>query len=412
MKSPQSTPAATVDAGRVRQVLRQGRRGLVAEVTAALAREIEMYGTFPEEVLAGDIAATVRNNIDLFLAALSADELPSAEAYSAVRVSAARRAEERVPLELVIRAYPIAARVIVERIGDEAGAEDALLPAGLVCRILDYLRDATTAAVGGYLEELQLIQGAGQSAREQLLDALRSGTYRAESFDHAAFDMPAAFTVLALRIDDHPDELLADVDARMAARRKLRRVRTALQRAAGDEHLASLMPGGGLVLLPAASADAGHRSSDETAALVRSLTEAAQAPVTAAVRGATPGEVPAAITIAIDVLDVVRITGRPPGVYGLADVSYEYQATRPGPARDALAAQLAAVDTEPDLVATLRTFLTTGGNRLRTARLLGIHHNTVDNRMRKLARLTHLDPVHPDDATRLRMALLAHDAQA
>ncbi|WP_332642667.1 helix-turn-helix domain-containing protein [Aeromicrobium sp.] len=46
------------------------------------------------------------------------------------------------------------------------------------------------------------------------------------------------------------------------------------------------------------------------------------------------------------------------------------------------------------------------------AHLVSAHPNTVDNRMRKPAGLTGYDPTRPDDATRLRMALLARDAEA
>ncbi|MFC8529301.1 PucR family transcriptional regulator [Nocardia sp. NPDC057227] len=87
------------------------------------------------------------------------------------------------------------------------------------------------------------------------------------------------------------------------------------------------------------------------------------------------------------------------------------QLTRPGPARAHLAAMLDPLDAHPELLQTLRVHFRNESNRKRTARELYVHPNTVDYRLRRIARLTGHDPVTGGGAWRLRSALTARDAE-
>ncbi|WP_327639809.1 helix-turn-helix domain-containing protein [Kribbella sp. NBC_00482] len=116
------------------------------------------------------------------------------------------------------------------------------------------------------------------------------------------------------------------------------------------------------------------------------------------------------MALARDLLDVVRIHGRPPGVYELDDLLLEYQLSRPGPARDRLASMLTPVADRDDLMATLRCYLGNARNRRQTAADLHVHANTVDYRLRQVGRLTGLDPVRDDQLPRIVAALVAFDA--
>jgi hypothetical protein len=58
-----------------------------------------------------------------------------------------------------------------------------------------------------------------------------------------------------------------------------------------------------------------------------------------------------------------------------------------------------------DLVTTLAAFLEGGGSIEATARQLYVHTNTVRYRLRRIAEVTGLDPVHPADAFALQVAI-------
>ncbi len=385
-------------ASQLERILRRDRERAVRAAVAAFTRELDRYGTFPREVLDGDISRIVRQNIELFFTALATGRLPAPDELDVVSASAAARAEERVPLHLVVGAYLIGARATLETVyADESLG--GVMPAPTVAFVLDYLTVATSAAIGGYLEESRVIAQAAQSVRERLLDSLLSGGPLTDSF---GYDLPDRFLVLAVMVGPSSDERRRDVDRAMAAHRKLRRLRAALDELCGDRHLTAIGADGGLILIPVNGPDA--------TALVNALAEAADAEILAGTAAEVPTRVADAARLATEVLEVVRILRRPPGVYAVDDVVVEYQISRPGPACDALAARLAPLEGNADLLDTLRSFLDTGGNRRRAARALGVHANTVDNRMRRVAELTDTDLANPDDRTRLHTAIVARDA--
>ncbi|MFC7618617.1 helix-turn-helix domain-containing protein [Actinokineospora soli] len=90
-------------------------------------------------------------------------------------------------------------------------------------------------------------------------------------------------------------------------------------------------------------------------------------------------------------------------MYRLRDVLLDYQLTRDTPATRELAALLAPLDDE--LIHTLRVHLSTELTRRRTAALLHVHPNTVDNRLRRVAALTGLDPSTPSHLALITAAL-------
>src|SRR3954470_1769618 len=82
-----------------RDVPRLARRMIVTFV-----EEIPLYGLLPREQLEGEILAITEANLRLFFTALREGRQLTVEELSEVRTSAARRAEERVPLDAVLSA--------------------------------------------------------------------------------------------------------------------------------------------------------------------------------------------------------------------------------------------------------------------------------------------------------------------
>ncbi|MGW0736488.1 PucR family transcriptional regulator [Streptomyces sp. NPDC002851] len=203
--------------------------------------------------------------------------------------------------------------------------------------------------------------------------------------------------------DDKSEKEPANGAGPVALRRRLRRVQTALDRAFGTE--------GALLLL---DADRGRAvvpgAGEPPEGLGRALARACGRSVRiAAVPATGPGDLPGAARTAGEILRVARACGRPPGVHVLDDVLLEYHLTRPGESGRRIAALLDPVADRPELIETLRTHLALRQERRATAAALGLHPNTVDNRLSRTAEQTGLDVTDPRGAALALAALLLRE---
>ncbi|MCD0451571.1 helix-turn-helix domain-containing protein [Actinocorallia sp. API 0066] len=375
--------------------------GLADTVTRRLVAELAEYRRLPAEEMAGEVRAVIERTTRAFARVLDTGEPFPLEHRAVLRASAARRAEEGIPIEAVVNAYHLGAQACVEMLGPGLAPEELAVAYGF---LLDTLRVSVTEVTAGYLEERQALIGERGDARQRLLSALLDGADAHTAASLSGADLPPAYLVLALSLGAHADERRADVDGSVAARRKIRRARAELERRLGEQVLVRLHADRGLVLLPRATAelDAGWAT-----ALVEALSGTAGAPVVAGAVQAAPEGVPEAARLAAELRDVALAFDRPPGAYTLDDLLIEYQLTRPGPARDRLAALLAPIADKPELLDTLGLYLRTDLNRRKVAARYRIHPNTVDYRIRRVAVLTGLDPTRHRDRITLTAALAA-----
>lgn len=122
-----------------------------------------------------------------------------------------------------------------------------------------------------------------------------------------------------------------------------------------------------------------------------------------------PERVGSVAATATEVLRLVCAIGKPPGVYTLDDVLLEYHLTRQDESAQPLGALLDPLTDRPDLLRTVRVFLEEQYDRRRTARRLGLHPNTVDNRLDRVTELTGLNPATPRGVALLMTALALRD---
>ncbi|MBW1604476.1 helix-turn-helix domain-containing protein [Streptomyces sp. JJ66] len=385
---------------------------LAVRVVDQLAEQLPAYAALPREQLRSDIVRVAYQSIRSFVAVLESGQLPDAGQLAAIEESAARRAEEGLRLGAVVSAYHLGAQVCVDEVTPLAAPAD--LPAVLTLNqlMLRYLQRVTAAGVDGYFQERQAAFGEEHSARQALLDALLDGRGVRDAAGRAGLRLPRGYLVLSLAVAPHPDELAPGVDSAVAARRKLRRLRVELERHVRGVVLSALTTDGGPALLPTESAPGEVRPAtwEWLAGVLSHLTRVTGAQVTAGVAATAPEGVPDAVRLADEVRAVATGAGRPPGLYRLADVLLEYQLTRPGPARDELAALLAPLAARPELLATLRAYLAHGMDRRGTARALSVHPNTLDYRLRRVTAFTGLDATRAADLARVHAALTAWDA--
>ncbi|TDZ99393.1 carbohydrate diacid transcriptional activator CdaR [Mycobacteroides salmoniphilum] len=358
------------------------------------AKELTYYAKLPRAVIEGEITDLVARNYQNFTHVLLESRAPTGAELSLSLAGASRRAREGVPLPEVLAAYNLAARVGLQTLRDMATPQeiDQVLNASLQAqRYLQVLLSSVTAA---YLNEQKALSNPAIEGRHALFEALTSGNPWRAALERTGMNISPAYTVLDLHTS-------VAASGMAAAQIRTRQIQNALNSHAQEPVLCRLDfdGSGGIALLPAIGCE---RS------LLDSLTEITQCPITIGLsEPAAPDDVAAATTLARELATLAIRLKRPAGVYRLSDLLAEYQLTRPGPARDLLAATIEPLKEHPRLLETLVAYLLHEHSRARAARALHIHTSTLDYRLHRVAKLTGLNPAVPSSAHKLTAALLA-----
>ncbi|MEU6840530.1 helix-turn-helix domain-containing protein [Streptomyces sp. NPDC046716] len=387
---------------------------LAGRVLDRLVDHVPVYDTMPGEQLRGEIQRVVEQGISSFAAMLRTGRPPDESQLLALRQSAAKRAEEGVPVEAVVRAYHVGAQECLQQMLAHATADDLEHVQAATVLVLQFLERMTVTVVAGFFAERQAVLGEDQSARQAMLTALVDGTDVLGTAARWGLDVPPCYLVLDLAVGAHPDEALDGVSPVIAAKRKLRRLRVELNRHVDGTVLSALSGDGGVALIPCRTGPDRVTGQDweRLATAVAHMQRIAGAHIMAGGASAAPKDIPAAVTLAREVRWVAAASTRPPGLYRLPDVLLEYQLMRPGPARDELAGLIRPLTARPELLDTVRAYLRCGLDRRRTAQELRVHPNTVDYRLRRAAEISGLDVTTGPDALRVRAGISALDAES
>ena len=372
--------------------------GLARQMVEAFVEEVPIYRQLPREQLRGEILEISRRNLRVFFRCLREERGPTDEELTEPRASAARRAEERVPLESVLTAYHIGGRIGWRALADEARPDEREQLDAFAERVLGYVQAVTGAVAAAYMEEQQHIYGEQRDARRTLTEALLAGP-RDDGMPwppqaqarRAGVSLAPGYMVVSLRMQPTEDEQAEGVTGAVAGRRKVRRVQAALDRMVGEPVLALLDAEGGPVLFPAAD-DAAADAMAGAEQLVISLAEAAGAGVTAGLAWRPAEDVAEAAAEAGHVLALAQRLALPSGAYRLDDVLLEYAVTSPRDTAERLTRVLAPLEDRPDLLETVHQWYASDFDRRATAAALNVHPNTLDYRLRRVTELTGLDP--------------------
>jgi hypothetical protein len=236
----------------------------------------------------------------MFCRVLDTRRQPAEDDLAWVRESAARRAEESMPIEVVLTAYHVGAAICIDRLQREAQPADVADLLAVHHLLLGYLQRLTAAVAAGYFEQRRTMFGDEHGARHALLTALLDGEAAQPAAERAGIRLPAWYVVLHLVIGQR-------AASPIAAKRHLRRLRVELEHAASDPVLSMLSTARGPVLVPMSTVD-----WDRVARLVQRLQTAGDALVTAGAAAAEPVAVQAAAGLAREIVAVARAVGRAP----------------------------------------------------------------------------------------------------
>lgn len=396
-------------------------------MTGAWAAELPEYrpGARPGP---DEAAAAARRAARGFLRRLLGSP-PDERTRALFRERAAVRADEGMPLHTLVRAYMIGARVLFEAIRTEAtGPAEAQALPEIALLLLAVQDEVVSDVVRAYQAESAAISSPALERRRALVrDLVLSGAPPAPAtLDELGLTAGAA--VLALRFGALPDPdpgsgatetaptgtaataaaTVAAPDTDSVLARRLHRIQSAL-----DRHFDLLVPtlldtAGGYAIVPIAREQSGDAQVGPE--LPSLLAEVWRDEVRIGLaRAAEPQRIPAAARTAAEILRLAAALGYQPGTYTLRDVLLEYHLSRSDEASAGLAALLDPLASRPDLLHTARVFLDEQHDRRRTARRLGLHPNTVDNRLARVAELTGLDTSTPRGITLLVTALALRD---
>ncbi len=385
------------------------RAALVNRILDRIVAEVPFYQTLPRELLANDASSLVRRNADIVVQALHDRHAPTRTEFAFARESARQRAEEGVPLPDLLDAYASGVRAIWDSEAEQTTNADDLSATTAI--LFDTLRQACSAVADGYLTGYEATTQTSRDLEHSMISALLDGR-GADVANGLGRDLPPHYLVANLTFGRHPDELATNLDTTVAARRKIRRIRDALDLHGREGTLSSITAASGLALIPQPGWTDSERDWARARELVRHLERDAGTDVTAALAIAPPHEVRQAVTETSEVLTVVQEFRRPAGTYRLQDVLIEYQLTRPSAATDHLTALLAPLDDHPALLETLQTFMRSEGNRRATATHLHLHPNSVDYRLRRVHQLTGLDPTELTGTQYIAASLAARRASS
>lgn len=376
-------------------------RALSRQMVGHFVENVVPCGTLPGDVINGDATAVTRLCLELAVNMLDGQDLP--EKMRRVEHAAAEWAREGVPIDAIHHAIHEGFKMGLDLVTANATLEDdydnLVDGAKAVLEILDMITSAVSMA---YVRELRAVVSEHHTAVHTLTSALLGGHSTSTMARECGIAIAESYTVLAVAIPPHHEERNPTIDGKVVARRKLRRVQAELALRCGDRALSLLSVDGGTILIPADEID--RETMD---ALVAQLSQAAQVGITATIVEATPEQIPNAADQAHELLDMVQRLQCVAGLYRFDALALEYQLTRPGPGREYLGSLLDPLDEHPELLETLRRHIGNNLNRQRTARVLHVHTNTVDYRLKRIGQLTGFDPAQPSGLWYLRSALVA-----
>ncbi|MGN2638125.1 PucR family transcriptional regulator [Nocardia takedensis] len=376
---------------------------LAREVLAHLARSGAPCAAATTGEPATELTNLARTCVDRMIRELRGEPVP--ERIARLESTAAGWARGGIPIDTVLhaahRGFEAAVDLLFPR--TDPGVEfDIATGIAVAMRLLNQF---TSTVSKTYVRELRSVAAEHHTAVHTLTSALLGGHPTSAAARDSGIPVAASYLVLAVSMPAHPDEQRPGLDGQVVARRKLRRVQSALAATSRDRALSLLSTDGGTVLLPA-----DRFAEADTDALVDDLSAAAQVPLTAAVLETETALIATATRHTHELLDTVEQLGLGPGLHRFADLAMEYQLTRPGIGRTVLQRRLLPLDEHPELLRTLREYFAAGRDRRVAARAMGVHPNTIDYRLRRVGELTGLDIADTRSWWYLNAALITRSA--
>lgn len=312
--------------------------------------------------------------------------------------------EQRVPLRALISGGFAVIAAALEEAFETARPEDLADVLALNRFMLDYVGRAMVILFEAHPDIERSVYRIERHARRALCAALVSGAPFAALAVQADMMVPERFDLIALHV-----ATTAVTDPKFAnnlSRRRVDLVQLELDQIAGTTALHTFDGRAGVALLPF---DEQPPDPVHLQQLAVNLTTHLGEPVIMIDYGSVSrDDLPSASTQALEFAQLAAGLGRPAGLYGTDDLLLEYQLVRPGRVRDRLAARIRPLLSQKHLLEALEAHVRHGWDRQRAAEEIHLHPNSLTYRLRRIAEITGLNPLHPHESRMLAAALIIH----
>ncbi|TLH57788.1 hypothetical protein C1S80_21285 [Mycolicibacterium aubagnense] len=407
--SPRQLPPIPADAP-LRKVIEDRIDEIATTLLHEAVQSIEWPAFVPIEHFDGEVTPHI---IGGFLHGLDlvteGRRMSRAEAAAFVLPVAERHAEDGIPLPFLFTALHAGIRKLWEIVLESATEGDAETIAALGMHLADLTGTISVLMTEVYQDSDFALRATTRHELSALCAGLIDGSTGSEAMaKQVGIKLSDRYDVLVIRVDADEPRTTHEI---LAARRRLRLANQVFYgRGAGDV-LNTFDGHAGVVLLPTPVVEQ-HDESAMTAhlgALIDALSDRLDVAVYAAYHAGAPVDaIPSAVSEAEEITCLARQLNRRPGIYQLADILFEYQSTRPGPARDLLARHIAPLRDHPGLRQALQAHLQHGADRKAAAAELFIHPNTLTYRLRRIQDITGYDPTDPRQSRLLAAAMAVY----
>jgi hypothetical protein len=353
--------------------VRKRREALARTTLALIVETIPVYGRLPAEQLAGEILTIVRTAVTLLLETIGTGDEPSEPTMAALRASAVRRAEERVPLSAILGAYHAGADVLWDALVTEAddGEHAQIIHAG--GRLLGLIQVLTVEVSSAYLDEHRAIHSEERQADRERLELLLRDGQRPDGWPD-----DADIALIEVRYGRTSDEEDPGVEGAVAARRKVRRIEEWL-------HEVPSRPAAVVTEDRATIAIAVDDVAETARMLHDGLREAGSVEVLlAAVRVEDEGPAHARRGSVL-LADLAERAGWRDRTVVVDDMLVPYLVARVPEVRRRAREARARLADGPDLLETLAAWFAHDFDRRATANALHVHPNTLDHRLHRIS---------------------------
>lgn len=378
---------------------------LAADLVAYFARENPLFKSFHMDSVQEDLVAVTAQGLRLTIRLLDHRQPPTDRELESIHTLTVRQARRGVPLSAILTLTDQGITAFRDAIVSRAGEGDAEN-----LKELNHLLFALTQRLHTFISVSYLAAAPAQPQAEDhstgaLVRALLDGEDATQLALQMGIELAPSYLVLRLLVPV-PQPRAGSRDGahqRMQAYRELAAAQEHVTAHYGASALEAPAPQRGLILIE------GAPSWDSVCEVIRQTQMKVGVPITAIGEIAAIHDVQEAGVTTRDLSHLVRRLNLPARPYRMEDLALEYQLTRPGAGRDSLITLLKPLDNHPELLETLSVHLANDQHRQRTASVLSLHTNTVDNRIKRIAHLTGLDPTLPSGLIKLRAAMIALD---
>ena len=387
------------------------------DMVARYRQEIPEYAALDHDLLLGDVFAVSATNVRMLLGNLAQPRPLSIYEVTKISIAALRRARQGVPLEAMLHAYRLWARVLWSAVatnvdpGARAEVEAALT---IGARILEHADHVATAVTGAYRDESAgvsqtrgllardtlecLILGGGDSLQVRGELAMR----RVTVFDGNVVVILRAFAAATAGVAAVPEPLSASV-----VRRHVDILQTELSSDVGDL-IVGVRDQEIVVVYPMRDPNGLSRLKDQCTRLAEALSDDVVA-VGLGEWHADASEIPQSYVEARQATDVA-IAGNVRGRYvAFSDVMINDLLHADQASALVIAAVLTPVEkydaaNNSSLMSTLGAYFEAGFNLTGAAATLFVRPNTVMYRLKRVGELTGRNPFDPNDLLLLVLA--------